>query len=254
MRSYLINLDRAPQRLEWMTAQFAKIGAPFDRIEAIDGRLLGKEQIERHSTTRTPSEVGCFLSHRACWRRIADGDDEYAAVFEDDMHLNREIAHFLRSTEWIPPGVDIVKLEATGTKRYKADGTNIGAPFRLVEIGLICNGSGAYVISRALAARLANLDHFILPVDVYLFSSENRSRGFVAYETVPATAIQDSILNGSQGLLPSMIDGERTYPTRRKLSASQKVLRELLRPLRQVPKALDKIRRIRSSFTIRFQA
>ena len=32
-----------------------------------------------------PGEVGCFLSHRACWQRIAEGDDPYALIVEDDM-------------------------------------------------------------------------------------------------------------------------------------------------------------------------
>jgi glycosyl transferase, family 25 len=32
-----------------------------------------------------PGEVGCFLSHRACWQKIIDGGSEYGLIVEDDL-------------------------------------------------------------------------------------------------------------------------------------------------------------------------
>ncbi|MBL4769392.1 MAG: glycosyltransferase family 25 protein [Rhodobacteraceae bacterium] len=32
-----------------------------------------------------PGEIGCFLSHRACWQRIIDSGDDYGLIAEDDL-------------------------------------------------------------------------------------------------------------------------------------------------------------------------
>lgn len=37
----------------------------------------------------SPGEVGCFLSHRACWQRIVDKGWDYALIVEDDLALQQ---------------------------------------------------------------------------------------------------------------------------------------------------------------------
>ncbi len=37
----------------------------------------------------SPGEVGCFLSHRACWRKIVEDGLEYALIVEDDLAADR---------------------------------------------------------------------------------------------------------------------------------------------------------------------
>lgn len=36
----------------------------------------------------TPAEVGCFLSHRACWQRVVDDGLDAALIVEDDLGLD----------------------------------------------------------------------------------------------------------------------------------------------------------------------
>lgn len=73
MRSYLINLDRSPERLERMSALFADMEVDFIRVSAIDGKKLTQQEIDGWLSGSGnfyrlgPGEIGCFLSHRRCW-------------------------------------------------------------------------------------------------------------------------------------------------------------------------------------------
>lgn len=95
MKAYVVNLPsdverrRAMQR-ELDASPFA--GAEF--VEAVDGRRMSDSQLaeafdfsaygRRRVGRPQPGEVGCVLSHRLLWQRIADAD-EVGVVFEDDI-------------------------------------------------------------------------------------------------------------------------------------------------------------------------
>jgi len=117
MKSYLINLDRSPERLERMAVVFASLGMEFARTPAVDGRLLSVEERQRWlSDEETPfqltaGEIGCFLSHRKCWEAAAAGSESHVAIFEDDVHLGKNAAEILSRTDWIPDDADVVKIE-----------------------------------------------------------------------------------------------------------------------------------------------
>ncbi len=50
MRVVVINLDRSPERLAEFGAEAARCGLDFERLPAIDGRLLADRDIARWST------------------------------------------------------------------------------------------------------------------------------------------------------------------------------------------------------------
>jgi glycosyl transferase family 25 len=110
MKTYVINLDRSPGRLAHMAAQLRRLGVPFERVPAIDGRQL-RETDRVGRPTLSATESGCFLSHRSAWGRIAKGQDPYGIVLEDDVHIAPGFAALAVSTEWIPPDADIVKFK-----------------------------------------------------------------------------------------------------------------------------------------------
>src|SRR5690606_15402798 len=124
LQVYLINLDRATERLAHMQQAFNAAGIAFTRISAVDGRTLSEEDLKRFQTAEgywgwlTPGEIGCFLSHRLCWQTILDGNDNYAAIFEDDVLVGEEAEAILTSSAWIPADADIVKLESAGSRIY----------------------------------------------------------------------------------------------------------------------------------------
>lgn len=68
--------------------------------EAVNGREAvahnqhplrkGDMHAPRYPFPLSPGEVGCFLSHRACWQRIIDETWDYALIVEDDLSLEPE--------------------------------------------------------------------------------------------------------------------------------------------------------------------
>ena len=91
MKCLVINLDRSQDRLAHMTSEFARIGIEFERVAAVDAQSrsdLQETPMQLNPLTQLPltnAEIACFLSHKACWAKIADGDDAYGVVFEDDI-------------------------------------------------------------------------------------------------------------------------------------------------------------------------
>ena len=97
MKGYLINLKSRPDRLERFENK-VKIHLPnisIELVEAIDGSnldLTDKELIKnvnpwnfKYLSEKTlRGVIGCCLSHLECYKRIYQGDNPYAIIFEDD--------------------------------------------------------------------------------------------------------------------------------------------------------------------------
>lgn len=95
MKAYVINLEKDTDRRRAMERELT--GTPFADVEfvkAVDGRLMSERELKeafdyekfamRHIGRPQPGEVGCALSHRTVWQKIAKGDTP-AVVFEDDV-------------------------------------------------------------------------------------------------------------------------------------------------------------------------
>ena len=205
MKSYIINLDRNPERLAAIGTRFAALGIAFERIRAVDARALPPDEVDAFRL-RSPSmpwapagQIGCFLSHLEAWRSIAAGAAPYAAVFEDDVHVSDDLALFLADTA--PPlAADILRFE-TSTNRVRLGAVEgqvgqgaawHGRAIRSVRSTTWC--TGGYVLSRDAALRLANLPEAAYqPVDWMLFCFEQSpvARNLAIAQVVPALCIQD---------------------------------------------------------------
>src|SRR5215510_5601851 len=95
---WVINLDAATARREFVAAAFDEIGAPFEIIEAVDGSHLSDDDRARYSRRRalyhvgrglTVGEVGVALSHLRAYQRMLDEDIEQVVIFEDDARPSR---------------------------------------------------------------------------------------------------------------------------------------------------------------------
>lgn len=209
MKSYIINLDRNPERLTAIGERFAAQGIAFERIRAVDAAALSPDEVQafRRSRPSMPwvhaGQIGCFLSHFAAWRLIAEGRAPYAAVFEDDMHVSDDLALFLCGAR--PPlSADILRLE-TSTNRLRLGpppgrgGTCTtwhGRAVRTVRSTSWC--AGGYILSRTAAARLVALPEAShQPVDWMLFCFEHSvvARGLDIAQVVPALCVQDKFFH-----------------------------------------------------------
>ena len=207
MKAYLINLDRAADRLAHMRREFAAVGLEFERVPAIDGATLGADIVEDFRRNRTeskpdgwmPPEIGCFLGHFETWTRVAQGADEWAAVFEDDVHLSKDVSALLATTDWIPSNADIVRLEGNRSMRLANGRALKVAPGRKVYRALSGTpGSAGYVLSRDIAAWLLEVPPRLHSIpDVFLFKPKVSAvaRKLRRYQIVPALCIQDEVLH-----------------------------------------------------------
>lgn len=183
IKTYLINLDKDSERLSFVTSNFKKLGVEFERISAVDGRTFSEQDFQAFSKPRPRrnnkvwmrGQMGCFLSHFAAWEKIAKGDQDFCAVFEDDIHLSDDLTQILNDGSWIPGDADVIRLE-TSTNRIRLSPqplvTRATRNFYGVKSTSWC--TGGYLISRKAAQQLIDLPvQHHQPSDVILFNFED---------------------------------------------------------------------------------
>ncbi|WP_239326534.1 glycosyltransferase family 25 protein [Snodgrassella gandavensis] len=104
LKTFLINLDRRPDRLMFVKQQLENLGIAFERVSAVDGNCLTDEQKVFFNQQRfaleckrkaVNGEIGCALSHQAVWQRIVAENIPYALILEDDVQLKPELVSLL---------------------------------------------------------------------------------------------------------------------------------------------------------------
>jgi glycosyl transferase family 25 len=174
MSTWVINLDRAPERLSRISAQLQRLGLPFERLPAVDARALRPEQraaldepAYRHKHGMTPvlGELGCYLSHVEAMRRFVASPAEFALVLEDDVLLHDSLPGVLRGLMAQPQRWDVVKLSAVHS----------GTPVPVLELApghhlavmlSRCTGSSAYLMNRRAAAAYLASPGGLLPMSL----------------------------------------------------------------------------------------
>ncbi len=174
LHTWVINLDRAPERLARARAQLDGLGLPWTRLAAVDARALTPAQAaaldepayrRKHGMTPSLGELGCYLSHIEVMRALLASRYEYALVLEDDVLLHATLPQVLRGLVASPARWDVAKLSAVHS------GTPVPylevAPGHSLAVMLSrCTGSSAYVLNRrAAAAYIAQLLPMSLPYD-----------------------------------------------------------------------------------------
>lgn len=174
LHTWVINLDRAPERLARVRAQLEITGLPWTRLAAVDARALTTQQAaaldepayrRKHGMTPSLGELGCYLSHIGVMRALLASEHRFALVLEDDVLLHAGLAAVLSGLVAVPERWDVVKLSAVHS------GTPVPylqvAPGHSLAVMLTrCTGSSAYLLNRQAAqAYLAGLLPMSLPYD-----------------------------------------------------------------------------------------
>ena len=182
MDIYLINLARRPDRLAAMELQARRLDLSLTRLEAVDAGNARAPDVDQWFQAAGPlgeiprGDKCCSLSHRAAWARLAASGADYAAVLEDDVVLRDNAAFALGNADWIPRGIDLIKLEHYGPPGQSvllSDFTQLGHGFRLARLRSRHTGAAAYILSRRAAEMLLAISCFDLPVDHLLFNPNN---------------------------------------------------------------------------------
>lgn len=165
MKCIVINLPRADARRRAMRRQFKALGMEFEILGATDWRDLNEgdwslvDRESRDMEGRRPLSdgmVACHLSHRKALESVAAGEDELAAVFEDDVTLAPEIGGALDAlarlyaSGW---GFDFVFLHRNDTDKPFAPLKRVDAGVRLGITKFSDWGTQGYVVSKKGASR-----------------------------------------------------------------------------------------------------
>jgi glycosyl transferase family 25 len=208
---YLINLDRSPDRLEFMQEQFAKLSVAYTRVVGTDGRAHIPDHLKDEFTDArlTSGEAGCYASHlHAMWRLLAS--TRYCAVVvEDDVVLDPDFAAVVERAvdaawgEW-----DIIHLSTNGKKRPVVRLADIGDR-ALVRHGRVPVNTACYLVSRSGAEKMLSPGVRERPIDMEIRYAWLRDLNVLGVEPPPARQRKNQ---------PSTID----YPAWRARNLSQK--------------------------------
>lgn len=202
---YYINLVSRTDRRDFMESQFARLGIPAERIEAV---LRDQIPAEAITMARRPDgtlpigleEMACTLSHFAAWQRAIDAGADACAVFEDDGVIARELPRFLLELgPTLPSGVDLLKLETFQQPVRLGRKALVLGDFEARRLTSTHFGACGYVIARNLAQELISTMPLVpLPIDDYIFALHGhllRTRGI--YQSMPAFAVQLQLVHHS---------------------------------------------------------
>jgi glycosyl transferase family 25 len=174
LQTWVINLDRAPDRLARIDEQLQRLQLPYTRLPAVDARALTPSQraqldepayCRKHGMTPVLGELGCYLSHVGVMRAFLAGNAPFALVLEDDVLLHDSLPAVLSGLMANPGRWDAVKLSAV----------HRGTPVRVLEVApgqhlavmlSRCTGSSAYLMNRHAAAAWLREPGGLLPMSL----------------------------------------------------------------------------------------
>lgn len=174
LQTWVINLDRAPERLARIASQMERLGLPFTRLPAVDARALSDEQRgaldeaayrRKHGMTPVLGELGCYLSHVRAMELFLATDAEFALVLEDDVLLKDSLPAVLQGLMRQAGRWDVAKLSAvhSGTPMAYAE---VAPGHQLAVMLSRCTGSSAYLMNRRAATAYLRQPGGLLPMSL----------------------------------------------------------------------------------------
>jgi glycosyl transferase, family 25 len=173
--TYVINLDRSPQRMAIMEERLKPLNLAWQRVSAVEGKLLDLPTLKelsipgflaRHGKQPKPAEVGCYLSHiRVFEAFLAQANAEFALVLEDDVLFQADFLEVLGALINCRADWDLVRL--SGFHSGGPVGIKALTPERQLAIMFFKQtSSAAYLINRQAArAMLDTLLPMTVPYD-----------------------------------------------------------------------------------------
>ncbi|MBL8545258.1 MAG: glycosyltransferase family 25 protein [Hyphomonadaceae bacterium] len=159
----VINLDRDPDRLDYMRQQLEREGVTFERFAAILGAampsdLRGYFAPEEDGTGfLSNGELGCYASHLAVYEAIADGRiASPALVLEDDVKVPENFRALMdQILQAAPADWDLIRLSSPAKRAYFTI-AELMPPYALVRYSISSGSNGAILVSQAGAKKFTD--------------------------------------------------------------------------------------------------
>lgn len=197
MKTFVINLDKNPERLEFMRTQLSRLGIAFDRFPAVYGKALSAEarrmgfswlrSFIASKKKLSDAEIGVAMSHVGCYRRLLETDEPMALVLEDDVVLGAGFCDALARVERFldPSRPQVVVFSGYGVENADSLPEEIRA-----ENSIWC--ADAYCVTRAAAELLLKANDPVITV-ADSFKRWHRRFGLELYRALPSTVRQDDV-------------------------------------------------------------
>jgi glycosyl transferase, family 25 len=165
-RVLVISLASSVQRRAVIGRRLDELGLDYEFFDGVDGRALDLSALPDYDGRRrrlffgkdlTPGEVGCLLSHRAVYRRVAH-ENAPVLVLEDDAILSDDVPVVLSAIMKQEKTWDVVRfLDSEKTLKKKKIIADLGGGYALAKVYGTPGGAYATLLSAKAAARLASL-------------------------------------------------------------------------------------------------
>ena len=212
---FVISLDRATERREYMRNLVADLGLNATIISAVDGKNLRPEQRARYKSDRarkvygcemSDNEIGCYLSHLSIYSKMVEHRIDAALILEDDISCVRNLKSVVEDVLKLPESSwQVVRLQSS--KRvvsHPSDARSAGE--RLTQVGerdifrlkTSVLGGCAYLIrldaARAMLRRGEQID---MPIDQTL--DRYWENGIVPYVLRPMPVWHEDLFESEIG-------------------------------------------------------
>ena len=181
---YVVNLKRKPE----LKKGFAEKNLWLKNIIFTEAFDAHKETLPPHKQ-KTPGALGCFISHYNIWKRIAEGNDDWALVAEDDHAISPNLKNDLEQV----------------IQSMQGAGVNVGIlDWRVPTYGDTQTpppaGKGAHGVS------LVPVDSVFWGTHLYLINKEGARRSLQAHDPTGSTPVDVAMADRSKdGSVPAVL-------------------------------------------------
>ena len=176
--AYIIHLESSVNRDGNLARMISNCPMPAQVHAATDGNRLSRAEINEvyvrklyrpvYPFEMRPTEIGIFLSHRACWKRMLDEGIDAALIMEDDIGFDDNFgAGFGLAMQHICD-LQFIQFPVRRTRGKVTASTIVEVPsgVRLLEPYVVPLGACAQLVSSTAAERLVRAtEKFDRPID-----------------------------------------------------------------------------------------
>ncbi|NCC04170.1 MAG: glycosyltransferase family 25 protein [Proteobacteria bacterium] len=190
---FVISLKEATQRQAIVEKHLRQLDIPWEffMVSRYSSDQRPADVVIDDSANLTNGEIGCFLSHRSLWQKIANSNLDYAIVLEDDTVLTPALDYRALFGNLIRLNVDfayLFTLLLTKASHLVYLGEDLGHLIRVIKPkhGL---GLAAYSLTPRAAGILFSASKIVdVPADIWIELSKNHGIHMCCH--FPSIAVQ----------------------------------------------------------------
>ena len=227
---YIINLERATERLYKVINELKKLGGQFSNytvFKAIDGKTISENEVKKlltldaqysfyinafnYDQIRSRGEVGCYLSHLGVWKDMIKNNYNNVIVLEDDVFSNMTSQQINKNLDYLPLDYDVAHLGwfSRYEGNYLKKSTNWVVPIDNNERFSMIYGTYSYMLSNKGAKELiANAIPINMQVDSYISVYSSLNSSFKRYLSITQLFEQGEGMKGMHSDCVKCYDGD----------------------------------------------